>query len=58
MVFVIKLKIHMLQYTMIIGIAIEIPFALGEMILGLEVNLYKYKASYNLGFYFVLLILK
>ena len=33
----------MLQYTMIIGIAIEIPFALGEMILGLEVNLYKYK---------------
>ena len=25
-----------IQYTMLIGIAIEIPFAIGEMILGLE----------------------
>ena len=27
------------KYTMIIGIAIEIPFAMGEMLLGLEAYL-------------------
>ena len=32
-----------LQFTMLVGIAIEIPFAIGEAVLGVEAYLIRYQ---------------
>ena len=40
-----KFEKHFLQFTMLVGIAIEIPFAIGEAVLGVEAYLIRYQTT-------------